>query len=122
MAYEIVVGWDDSAGLVELDPQPATPDGMLYPEVTPFPMGYGYNGRPYIDVTWNAADRDQYNDILTAHGLSDTVASAECTAMIRKNDNTFADANVIANYTQEARRQMAFWGRLTIRYWIVEWL
>lgn len=116
MTYKWADGHNNEASLAELDPQPASPDGVRYPDTRWAANGAAVpHGFAFVELVWNSLTRDQYNSILTAFGLSASTYSNDGTARIRLNDDTFANRNATAVYIQDAQRKIAFWRNLTIR-------
>lgn len=111
MPYQVAIGHDNAAGLSTITPQPATPDGLRYPEINYGGDGTAsFNGHLTADLVWNnLVDRDRRAVIAAQFGLSDTVASALVTVRILKNDDTFANFNCTANATLGARRTPVAW-------------
>jgi hypothetical protein len=115
--YQIAINHDNTAGLAAIDPQPATPDAVQYPEIRNSADGGAvFHGDPYIDLVWTSLTREQYNALMTQHGLSQTVASCAITATIRDDNDAFSNYNATALHLKSAKRGMAFWQKLTIRY------
>lgn len=115
--YQVADGHNNADNLAILSPQPATPDAIQYPQIRYAADGSAvFHGAPYIDVVWSSLTREQYNDLMTAHGLSQTVASNAVTVAVRGDDDTFANYNATAVHLKSAKRGMAFWTQLTIRY------
>ncbi len=115
-SYQVADGKDNAAGLIDISPQPASPDGVRYPELVFSADGSAhFHGWAYIDLVWNSIDRASYNAILTAFGLSQTVAHNAVTVKIRDNDDTFRVYNGDAIRLQEEQRRLVFWKQLTIR-------
>lgn len=114
--YQVADGKNNAAGLADINPQPASPSGIRYGELRFSADGSAsFHGYAYIDLVWNSLTRDQYNAVLTAFGLSQTVAHNAVTVKVRKNDDTFAAYNGDAVRLQNEKRERPFWKDLTIR-------
>lgn len=127
--YMVAIGHNNSAGLALLDPQPARLVPLAYAEIIYGGEGYSSpEGYLQTVLTWSALQRrsattyDMYGTILSAHGLSLTVTSADCTVYIPldMNASTWVYANVIAQYEQRARRNPNYWNGLEITYSQIE--
>ena len=112
--YQIVDGHDNAGTLAAFDPQPKS-SPIRYPETVYTPSGAYPNGYAYQDLAWACATRAQYNSILTACGLSDTVYFNEVTVKTKKNDDTFANYNATVQYEPPGERGFGFWRDLVVR-------
>jgi len=116
MAYQVADGKGNAAGLIDVDPQPASPYGVRYPELRFGADGSAtLHGSAFIDLVWSSLTRTQYNSLLTQFGLSQTIAHNAVTVSVLDNDNTFTTYNGDAYRMQEERRRIAFWSNLVIR-------
>lgn len=113
--YRVADTHNNAGGLETINPQPQRGTAMDSAQIMTNGSG-GAVGIGYTRMTlaWNSLERDQYNSILTAFGLSLSVRSNEVTVRLRQNDNTFANFNATALLLEQPRPGLAFWSNLTI--------
>lgn len=115
MPYQVADGHDNEAGFAAVTPPPAS-DGLRMPELIFNGDGSAeFAGLPTLDLVWSAISREQRNTLLTAFGLSDTVASNAVTVQVLGNDNAFGNWNATAVYLRSERREPYGWSTFTIR-------
>lgn len=118
MTYQIASGYDNVAGLTQLDPQPRCPginsgrtivsvDGMIYED------GYGN-----ADLIYTVLTKDEYDSLLTQMGLT-SVKSAQVTVSLPQNqDRNFSNYNAII--TKPDPQYKDFWKDVIFRLTRIE--
>lgn len=115
MTYRVALNHNNVAGLADMNPQPAAPEGVRYPELLYSGNGHAIvNGFRQIKLVWSAITISQYNNILSQFDLSETTRSRNVTVRIRRNDGAFTNANAVAILPDEATREYALWKNLVI--------
>jgi hypothetical protein len=104
--------------LVVIDPEPRNPSDLAYADFT---IGSDGTAQPVgevsVDLVWDeAVTYAEFSALLTLFGLSLSVWSAEVTAYLRKDDNTFAKYNCTASHRTGKERGDAggWWRNFTI--------
>lgn len=123
LAYAVADGFNHAENeLTVLDPQPALPDMIDSAELEFYGDSHAeFNGGDYADLVWSSIDATGRAAVLTAFGLSDSVASNEVTANVRLNDNTTWDVvNAVAVYLRKGRRRPYGSDDLRIRLTYIE--
>lgn len=107
-AYAVADGNDVAEGsLTTLSPQPAMPDQIRYAELEFYgSLDAEFNGNASFELVWNdGISTSERNGILSAFGLSDTVASNDVTLNHRLNADTWQRSNCKAvNLQADSRR------------------
>ena len=114
--YAVADGSDVAENLLTpLAPQPALPEGLRYPELLYYGEGgVEFNGQLNGELVWNdGLSVTERNTILTAFGVSDSVASNDVTVNIKLNTDSWLRVNCKAVYTQTDRRRP--YGRENLR-------
>lgn len=114
--YAVADGNDVVEGsLNALDPQPAMPDGLRYPEIEYYGDGGAeFNGVLSAELVWNdGLSVSERNAILTAFGVGGAVASNAVTVNIKLNTDVWQRSNCRAVYTQSDSRRP--YGRQNLR-------
>lgn len=98
MPYQRATGYNNAAGLADIDPQPACPEivpGLLRPNGNGSLVEDGYKS---AKLRWSRLTPAQLDDLYDDFGWSDTVASVEVTIRMKGNaDRAFANYNAIAD-------------------------
>ena len=116
MPYQVAIGFGNTAGLADISPEPASPNGVQWPAQSVTGDGNSeFIGFQFMDLVWNSLERSDYNSIRTQFGFTDVVASKEVTVRIRFPNDLFAIRNAIAIQQITNRRGFAFWQNLIIR-------
>ncbi len=102
--YQISAGHDNTAGLTDITPQPACPDGIVYPEWVELPNGGSEpNGWAMAQLVFNdALQASEFDAQLTAMGLS-TAYWAEVTVTLPKDDRSFGNYNAVISKPRSPR-------------------
>jgi hypothetical protein len=108
-SYAFAANWNNRAGLVALNPQPAS-SGLLIPEFETGSLGLAVaQGRLYTSLNYNDLDVEDYINLLIQLGLSRTVTSRKGTFRLRDHDGGYwVFKNGYINYPQ-GRRRMVRW-------------
>lgn len=108
--YQGASGWNNAGALADLAPQPASPKGVVYPQVVYDANGAASpKGYRTLELVWNVFEkRSDFSSIRTQLSLSDTVFSSEMTMRLPDNNGVFANWNCIVNWTQDFSRGFVF--------------
>jgi len=110
MPYQIADGWDNADELEPLVPQPKSP-GIIAPRRRKAGDRVIYEDG-FKSTTWEftALTEEQMSAILTAAGLSDTVASAKVTISTPVNsDREFENFNAVIETPRNINFAMGFY-------------
>lgn len=113
--YRVAVGHNNAAGLSTLSPQPRNASDIAYPEfldgldesVTP-------QGKPFVELTFNALSYSEYAIVLAKFGLSATIFNADVTVRLRTDIDAYSNYNGVAKHRTGKERGYGFWRNFTI--------
>lgn len=116
VSYMAAVGHNNPGGMVRLAFQPATPEGIQWPELVYGGDGSAnYNGTPFVVLKFSGGiDEDDRNQVIGQFGLGDSLASgpvayANVTVQIPDNDGSAIVCNGIASLPERKRRTFGFY-------------
>ena len=119
VTYQAADTWDNEAGLADLDPQPATPNGIQTAGRVYAADGSSYpDGQMFVELVWSVMTNEQKNAIDTALGVNDTTTSNAVTLRLRGNDGDFANYNGTVHSPEigrGGRRSLVGWQNVTYR-------
>lgn len=125
--YQVALGWDNTAGYARMVLQPATPEGIKWPELIFAGDGSAaYNGFAQTDLLFAGGYEDaERNALMAQFGLTDSLASgptasAKVTVRLPDNDGSAIDVNAWAILPERKRRRWGFYEDFTISLNIVE--
>jgi len=107
MTYKIALGYDNTAGYVDIAPQPAC-SGILYSEWAYLPAGgIEPQGDAQADLVYNdALLADEFSTLLTSMGINADYWT-EVTISLPIDDRTFGDFNAVI--CQPTSKRYRFW-------------
>jgi hypothetical protein len=122
MSYQAVSGWNNPGTLIDLDPQPATPDAMQVAREVEAASGLTYaDGKTFVELVYTILQPEEFTAINTQlGGLSVTMRSAEVTVRVKGNDDTYANYNAIAHYPKRIQRTPTGFRNVTYEITLVE--
>ena len=104
--YAVKDGFNQAENqLVQLAPQPATPEKVRYAELEYYGDSHAeFNGGRTSELVWTACTDAERTAVRALLGLADTVASNDLTINLLQNDRTWQRSNATAVYLQSDRR------------------
>jgi hypothetical protein len=99
MTYKVADGWNNAAGLADLDPQPRTP-GMLEDERRRSVGRSGQFGGLYTELRYSVLDVDEYTALCTDLGVLNAATNEVTMRLLTRDRDVEADYNCIVEAPQ----------------------
>ncbi len=120
MTYKFASGFNNEAGLVDINPQPASPGIKAGRVSEPLDNSAFEDGYANTELVFSSIEADTYGSLLTAFSLT-TSRSTDCTISLPTN----ADRDTFANYNATIKRiedpdYKAFWSDVRFKVIIRE--
>lgn len=115
--YKYASGWNNTAGLTLLKPQPKThmtEYSQRYYSMSGIPFSQGR----YTELIFDALSLTDFNTLNTQFGLSELIDATKGTFSLRKDNGAYFNVNAMVNYPfsqTDKHRVMGYWQAVTYR-------